>query len=276
MTKKQSRLFFLISTAVFTLVFLGLTLHSHTRFGELTHADKMSAQVVAGKDVWHHNNCINCHTLLGEGAYYAPDLTKITQQRGEAYLSAFLKDPSKFYSEERHRRLMPDPELSDTEIDNVIAFLDWVSQIDNQGWPPRPILVSGATFPGTNTTSASTDSEPAEAQRPASVAAGERLFNDASTACSGCHSIAPGVDLAGPSLAGVGERADRTVAEAGYTGEAETGEGYLRESIVAPSAHIVGGDRFSANGISFMPTHYGEKLDSDQIDALVDYLSTLK
>ena len=57
--------------------------------------------VIAGKDVWHKNNCINCHTLFGEGAYYAPDLTKITAQRGAAYLRAFLKDPSKFYSEER-------------------------------------------------------------------------------------------------------------------------------------------------------------------------------
>ena len=39
--------------------------------------------MVAGKHVWHRKNCINCHTLLGEGAYYAPDLTKIAQQRGE-------------------------------------------------------------------------------------------------------------------------------------------------------------------------------------------------
>jgi nitric oxide reductase subunit C len=275
MTKRQSRLFFLVSTACFSLVFLALTLHSHTRFGELTNADKMDAQVIAGKDVWHSNNCINCHTLLGEGAYYAPDLTKITQQRGEAYLAAFLSNPSKFYSEQRHRRIMPDPELSETEIDDVIAFLDWVSQIDNQGWPPRPILVSGATFPGTNTNKATGAASSGDAP-PAAAAAGEQLFSDAATGCSGCHSIAPGVDLAGPSLAGVGERARRTVTDDGYTGSADTAAGYLRESIVAPSAHLVGGDRFSANGTSFMPTNYGTDLDADQIDALVDYLSTLK
>ena len=275
MTKRQSRLFFLISTACFSLIFLALTLHSHTRFGELTNVDKMDAQVIAGKDVWHSNNCINCHTLLGEGAYYAPDLTKITQQRGHAYLAAFLANPSKFYSEQRHRRIMPNPELSDKEIDDVIAFLDWVSEIDNQGWPPRPILVSGATFPGTNGTRV-TDADTPSQDMPEGAAAGEQLFSEPNIGCSGCHSIAPGVDLAGPSLAGVGERARQTVVDDGYTGSADTGAGYLRESIIAPSAHLVGGDRFSANGTSFMPTNYGKDLDSDQIDALVDYLSTLK
>src|SRR5690606_25874977 len=100
--------------------------------------------------VWHKHNCINCHTILGEGAYYAPDLTKITQHRGVPYLTASLKDPSQFYDEERHRRLMPDQDLSDQDISDLIAFMDWVSKVDNQGWPPRPILVSGGSLPGTD------------------------------------------------------------------------------------------------------------------------------
>jgi hypothetical protein len=99
--------------------------------------------VLAGKDVWHKRNCVNCHTLMGEGAYYAPDLTQITMQRGEAYLMQFLGDPGRFYSEEVHRRLMPDPRLTERERREVIAFLDWISKIENQNWPPRPILVSG-------------------------------------------------------------------------------------------------------------------------------------
>ena len=36
---------------------------------------------------------------------------------------------------------MPNPNLSDQEIGEVIAFLGWVAKIDNHGWPPRPILV---------------------------------------------------------------------------------------------------------------------------------------
>ena len=103
---------------------------------------------MAGKHVWHRKDCINCHTLLGEGAYYAPDLTKIAQLRGEPYLRQFLKDPARFYSEEQHGRLMPNPNLSDEEIGDVIAFLTWISNIDNNNWPPRPILVSAATPQG--------------------------------------------------------------------------------------------------------------------------------
>src|SRR5688572_29517088 len=124
MNKRQTRLFALASTGIATLVFLALTLDSHRQFPKLTNAENITPAVTAGTDVWHKYNCINCHTLFGEGAYYAPDLTKITQHRGEAYLKAYMKDPSKFYDEQKHRRLMPTQNLSDQEISDLIAFLD--------------------------------------------------------------------------------------------------------------------------------------------------------
>ena len=43
-----------------------------------------------GGRVWAKYNCENCHTLLGEGAYYAPDLTQIVQQRGVPYLERVI------------------------------------------------------------------------------------------------------------------------------------------------------------------------------------------
>src|SRR5688500_7309571 len=126
MNKRQARHFAIGSTVVAAVIFIGLTIDSHRQFGKLTYADKITPAVTAatstgltiashrqfgkltnadkitpavtrGKDVWHANNCINCHTVFGEGAYYAPDLTKITKHRGEAYLRAYMKDPSKFY-----------------------------------------------------------------------------------------------------------------------------------------------------------------------------------
>ncbi len=127
MTRRQTRMFFVAGTTIFASIFLGLTIDSHMKFGELTHADAITPDVIAGKHVWHRKNCINCHTLLGEGAYYAPDLTKIAQQRGDAYLRQFLQDPSRYYSEERHGRLMPNLRLSDQQITEVIAFLTWIS-----------------------------------------------------------------------------------------------------------------------------------------------------
>lgn len=275
MTKRQARLFFYISTVGFALIFLGMTVHSHTRFGELTNADALTPEVIAGKDLWHRENCINCHTLFGEGAYYAPDLTKITQQRGHAYLKAFLKNPSQFYSEERHRRLMPVPDLTDEEMDHVIAFLDWVSKVDNQGWPPRPILVAGGTFPGTSIAAKAPEGETPEGLE-AGAAKGEEIFRTTPAACFTCHSTAPGVDLAGPSLAGIATRATEIIQSPDYSGKAEDAAGYIHESILEPSAYLVPGEIYSANGMSFMPNNYAELLTEEQIDLLVEYLLTLK
>lgn len=288
MNKKQARLFAYGSTALATIAFLGLTIHSHTQFDRLTNADKITAEVSRGKDVWHDNNCINCHTLFGEGAYYAPDLTKITKLRGEAYLTAYMKDPSKFYDENRHRRLMPRQDLSEQDIKDLIAFLDWVSNVDNQGWPPRPILVTGATFPGTDQAAAApgaaagggTASTPPGA-RPMSgaenpIALGEQVFRTAAPACVACHSVAPGVNMAGPSLAGVSARAQQLLASGQYKGQAKDVAGYLRESVTQPSAHVVPGPMYSANGTSFMPPSYGTSLTPPQLEQLVAYLSSLK
>jgi nitric oxide reductase subunit C len=273
MTKRHTRLFFIGGTLLFAAIFIALTIDSHRRFGELTNAENITEEVIAGKHVWHANNCINCHTLFGEGAYYAPDLTKITKQRGEAFLTAFLRDPSQFYSEEIHRRLMPNPNLDDEEIRQVIAFLDWVSEVDNNGWPPRPIVVSSGQLAG-----AYTDAAPSGPASNDPVALGEALFREPTLACTACHAIQPGVTLAGPSLAGISTRATETVNGPGYTGSAADAAGYLRESILTPSAHLVQGANFSTGpgGVSLMPADYGTRLDGNQIDHLAAYLMTLR
>ena len=279
MNKRQSRMFAIVATGLAAVAFVGLTFHSHTRFGELTHSENLTPEVIQGKDVWHKYNCINCHTLFGEGAYYAPDLTKITQHRGEAYLKAYMRDPSNFYDEQRHRRLMPTQNLSDKEIDDLIQFLDWISKVDNQGWPPRPILVAGSTVsevqggePGSGGSAAVTPVRPDNDPR----ALGEHLFRTVTPVCTACHSLQPGVRLAGPSMAGMTARAEQMLAGGTYSGAAGDLEGYIRESIVVPSAHLVAGEMFSAGGTSFMPTTYADTLSEEQIDQLVAYLASLK
>lgn len=288
MTRRAARLFAIWGTVLSVVVFLGMTLDSHRQFPTLTNEENLTPEVIAGQGVWHKYNCINCHTLFGEGAYYAPDLTKIAQMRGAPYLKAYMRDPSKFYDEQRHRRLMPTQNLSDQEIDNLIAFLDWVSHVDNQGWPPRPILVAGATIPGTDMpiepmAGAGTrpDADTPPGARPVTgtenpAALGERHFRSVAPACNACHSIAPGVNLAGPTLAGVATRAGKTIASPDYKGEATDVAGYLRESIVDPSRHLVPGDMYSAGGTSFMPNTYGKDLTPEQIDQLVEYMITLR
>lgn len=284
MNNRQARTFAIASTGISILVFLILTLDSHRQFGELTNAENITPEVTHGKDVWHKYNCINCHTLFGEGAYYAPDLTKITQHRSEAYLQAYMRDPAKFYDEQKHRRLMPKQNLSDKEITDLIAFLDWVSKVDNQGWPPRPILVTGSFVPGADsvsTTSAGETSHPAASIRPVTSeddprAQGAEVFRAATPACNACHSTAPGADMAGPTLAGLASRAAEIIASDAYQGNAQDVEGYIRESIVSPSAHLIPGEMYSANGNSFMPNGYETSLTAEQLDHLVAYLATLK
>ena len=289
MNKKQTRLFAIGSSVLAAVVFIGLTIDSHRQFDKLTHADKITPAVSRGNEVWHKNNCVNCHTVFGEGAYYAPDLTKITKLRGEAYLTAYLHDPSKFYDEKRHRRLMPKQDLSDTNITDLIAFLDWISNVDNQGWPPRPLLVTGATLPGTDMSVAQQTSTPEgggatatpPGARPVSgkenpIALGEKLFRSVSPACAACHSIAPGVNMAGPSLAGLSARTEKLLASTEYKGKAKDLAAYIHESITQPSAYVVPGPMYSTNGVSFMPTTYGKDLTPEQLDQLAAYLSSLK
>lgn len=286
MNKRQTRLFAIISTAIAAAVFIALTLDSHRQFGTLTNEQNNTPEVQRGKDVWHKYNCINCHTLFGEGAYYAPDLTKITQHRGEQYLKAYMRDPSKFYDEQKHRRLMPKQNLSEEEISDLIKFLDWVSKVDNQGWPPRPILVTGATIPGTDAGSAP-PAQPGDAAtlppgaRPVEagdnpISLGQSLFRASPPGCFACHSAAPGVNLAGPSLAGLSTRAEQLIGSKDYKGNAKDVTAYIRESIVAPSAYVVPGAMYSSSGQSFMPHTYGKDLTPEQIDQMVAYLATLK
>lgn len=290
MNKRQTRLFAIVATAISVVVFLGLTLDSHRQFDKLTNADAITPQVTLGKDVWHKNNCINCHTIFGEGAYYAPDLTKITKLRGEAYLTAYLKDPSKFYDEKRHRRLMPKQDLSDEDIAGLIAFMDWVSNVDNQGWPPRPILVTGSAMPGGDRSAAQqTDDAKIErggidappGARPVAddenpIALGERIFRTATPACTACHSTAPGVNMAGPSLAGLASRTEALLKSGEYKGKATDVKGYIHEAIAEPSAHVVPGPMYSAEGTSFMPNTYAKDLKPDEIEQLTSYLMSFK
>jgi nitric oxide reductase subunit C len=271
MTKRGARLFFVVSTLLSALIFTVLTIDSHRQFPRLTNAAAIDERVVAGKDVWHRENCINCHTLLGEGAYYAPDLTKIAAQRGAPYLREFLKDPSKFYSEARDGRLMPTLNLTDSDIDHVIAFLTWVSRIDTLGWPPRPILVRGSAVPG-----AVLGAAPPQAASQDPVELGRTVFNATPPGCAACHSIAPGVNIVGPTLAAMPATAAARIASPDYRGKARDVAGYIRESILDPNAFVLTGPTYAASGRSLMPSDYGQTLKPEQVDQIVAYLLTLR
>ena len=75
---------------------------------------------------------------------------------------------------------------------------------------------------------------------------------------------------------GVASRAQQRLADSAYHGHAKDAPGYLRESILEPSAFLAPGERFSTpDGVSFMPASYHTSLSSEQVDDLVAYLETL-
>jgi nitric oxide reductase subunit C len=76
---------------------------------------------LAGWKVWQQNNCQSCHQIYGLGGYMGPDLTNVVSDSGESkqYLQTFIK-----YGTGK----MPDFHLSDSEVNNLVAFLHWIDK----------------------------------------------------------------------------------------------------------------------------------------------------
>jgi nitric oxide reductase subunit C len=135
MTKKTAFWIFLVGTLSSSILFLGLTVDTHRQVAALSHADKLSEKVVNGKRAFEKYNCNDCHTILGFGAYYAPDLTKVVQRVGEEGIRYRVKHPELAFV--KSERKMPQQHVSDVEIENLVAFFSWVGEIDNGDWPPQ-------------------------------------------------------------------------------------------------------------------------------------------
>ena len=83
LTKTQARNIFFGGSLFFFVVFAGLTAHSHLyAVNTSTNNDKLTESVARGKHVWEKNSCINCHTLHGEGAYFAPEVGNVMTRWG--------------------------------------------------------------------------------------------------------------------------------------------------------------------------------------------------
>ncbi|WP_322995060.1 c-type cytochrome [Castellaniella sp.] len=134
------------------------------------------ADAVLGKRVFQAYNCMGCHTILGNGAYFGPDLTDTYGDTGPAWLAAFLpsaggwptsaavqvqlqnaavqKDIGSTSMQEYLDRypgaaeriaqrggqhtLMPNLPLKASEITALIAFFKYTSAMNTEGWPPAP------------------------------------------------------------------------------------------------------------------------------------------
>ena len=189
LSKSAARAFFLTGTVGLSVIFLGLTFDTMRRVPAQTHAQNLTPQVVQGKHLWDQNNCMGCHTLLGEGAYYAPELTKVYARRGPEFIKAMLRNPQAMYPGQRR---MAQYQFTDAEMDALVAFFQWIGDMDLNGFPPRPTLLPVAV------PAPAGDSAVARIAQP-------KVF---SQLCIACHSLDGQGGSVGPALDDVGQRRD--------------------------------------------------------------------
>ena len=136
-TKSAARNIYLGGSVFFVLLFLALTFDTTRRMPEQDNRSAMTELAAEGKRVWEENNCIGCHTLLGEGAYYAPELGNVYDRFGQSTeaIKAFIKSRPK--EGIPGRRNMPQFNLSEPELDAVAEFLKYSNGIDTLDWPPN-------------------------------------------------------------------------------------------------------------------------------------------
>lgn len=80
----------------------------------------MAGRPEVGKELLKKQECLNCHSIRGQGGSQGPDLAQVGLRRSEEWLTNFIYDPSELFPES------PMPRLdwkSEQEVRDVVAFL---------------------------------------------------------------------------------------------------------------------------------------------------------
>ncbi len=188
LSKSQAKAFFIIGTAAFSAIFIGLTIDTFQRIPKQTNANALTESSIRGKHIFDKKNCMGCHTIMGEGAYYAPELTKVIDRRGESFVKSVLKDPEAMFPGQRK---MINYKFTDQEIEDLTAFLVWVGKMDLNGFPAKPDLMA--------------TSNSASGNNPLETVKQPKIF---SQMCTACHTLNGQGGVVGPALDGVGSKFD--------------------------------------------------------------------
>lgn len=89
---------------------------------------------------------------------------------------------------------------------------------------------------------------------------GQRMFVQN---CAACHAQSGELVIVGPSLAGIGQRAENRVPN-------QDGRSYIENSILNPADYI------NEGYTNLMPPTFGDTLTDEQLDALIAYLYVLE
>ncbi|MEE9491847.1 MAG: cytochrome c [Gammaproteobacteria bacterium] len=139
-TKGMARNIYYGGSVFFFLVLIGLTVDTVHSLPETDNRENLTEQVAAGKRLWEINDCIGCHSLMGEGAYYAPELGNVYTRRGGdqggiEFIKGWIKaQPLNIPG----RRKMPNFNFNDEELEEIAQFLKYVDGIKTaRDWPPN-------------------------------------------------------------------------------------------------------------------------------------------
>lgn len=265
------------------------------------------ADAIAGKRVFQAYNCMGCHTLVGNGAYFAPDLTGLYHKVGPAWLEAFLPSAGtwptsaavqaqlakpevaseagvatiedylgqypaaaeRIQRRSMHASTMPNLPLSRTDVRGLIAYLKYTSSMHTEGWPPTP-KVDGLDFRAAKpypVAQQTVATSPAAAGAVAGEAPSEAARGESLAREYGCVACHASD---GKRLVGPGWGGlygSSVTLADGSTVQAD--DAYLVESILQPDARVVAG--FQAGSM----VSFAGILDQAQVDALVAYIRTL-
>jgi nitric oxide reductase subunit C len=180
MSNKAARNLFIYGTIFFFAIFIVLTVDTMKQVDQ--RSPEITEDVDAGKQVWHKYDCIGCHTIMGNGSYFAPDMTKTAERKPRSYLKQFLMDPKAVNA----KATMPKLGITAEEADKLITFLEWIAKVDTNGWPPKPILAQAAGIGGQV------------------LSRGQQLYQ--SQDCAACHTINGIGGTTGPDLTRIGTR----------------------------------------------------------------------
>ena len=136
-TKAMARNIFYGGSVFFILLFLALTFDTSSALPKRDNRANLTEKVARGKALWEKNDCIGCHTLLGEGAYFAPELGNVYERFGKSKeaIIGFIKGRPK--DGVPGRRSMPQFNFSDADLEAIAAFLKYTSEINAATWPPN-------------------------------------------------------------------------------------------------------------------------------------------
>ncbi|WP_157268040.1 c-type cytochrome [Azohydromonas aeria] len=133
-TKQKARNIFWGGSVFFALLFTVLIVDSERQIPQRSNASEITPAVARGKAIWETRNCIGCHTLLGEGAYFAPELGNVHERRGGEFIKAWMQAQP---TGAPGRRQMPQFNLDAQQLDDLVEFLKWTGRINTEKWPPN-------------------------------------------------------------------------------------------------------------------------------------------